>query len=390
MFQRTTAINKLLKLKKRKKVIQGGTWAGKTYGIMAVIIDNLLANADEHYTIVAETIPAIKKGALKDFKEIMMETNRWHDEYYNATDRMYKFQSGSIIEFNAYDTVGKAQAAGKRTGLFINEAPYVSHEIANALIMRTSDIVWIDFNPTLEFWAHKEIVPQEDSEFIKLNYKDNEALPQSILDELMDRVERAKTSDYWSNWCKVYVDGEIGRLDGVVFDNWATIDRIDKDANLVGYGMDFGYSNDPTTLIACYELDNSYIWDEVIYQKGMLNSDIVNRMKDLEVNREIFADSADPKSIKEISLHGFRIKGAKKGRDSINFGLQLLQEKPFKVTSRSTNLINELRSYRWDKDRDGNTVNKPIDAFNHGIDAMRYLAVMKMKKKGTTSYSFSK
>ena len=152
MFYRTTAVNKILRLKKRKKIIQGGTWAGKTYGIMAVIINYLSINSGRHCTVITETIPAIKKGALANFFEILMITKRWNQSFYNATDRIYKFPNGSIIEFNSFDSVGKAQAAGKRTDLFINEAPYIAYDVADALIMRTSGNVWIDFNPTHEFW----------------------------------------------------------------------------------------------------------------------------------------------------------------------------------------------------------------------------------------------
>lgn len=382
MFKRTTAINKLLALKKRKKVIQGGTWAGKTYGIVSVIINYLAENENKTFTVVAETIPAIKKGALKDFKEIMMLTGRWIQERYNATDRSYRFANGSSIEFSSFENVGRAQAAGKRTDLFINEAPYISFDIASALMMRTSENIWIDFNPTIEFWAHTEVATGEDCDFIILKYTDNESLPETIKQELLSKIEKAKTSEYWKNWCRVYIDGEIGSLQGVVFDNWQIVDSIPEGAELIGCGMDFGYSNDPTTLMACYKFNNQIYWDELIYQKGLLNNQIADLIKSKELGRAfIYADSSEPKSIAEIAQHGINIIGADKGKDSIVFGISILQEQPFYITSRSTNCIKELRSYMWDKDKEGKELNKPIDTWNHCIDGMRYLAMHKLSNK---------
>jgi phage terminase large subunit len=154
MFQRTEAIDKLLNLSKRKRVVQGGTWAGKTYGIIACMIDRATKKPGFTGTVVAETIPALKSGALKDFKKIMQETGRWREDRFNASELHYTFASGYKLEFRSFDSVGKAQAAGKREDLFINEAPYIPYEIADALIMRSTELVWIDFNPTAEFWGH--------------------------------------------------------------------------------------------------------------------------------------------------------------------------------------------------------------------------------------------
>ena len=392
-FQRTTAINKLLALDKRKKIIQGGTWAGKTYGIIPILINKSASLNNKHITVVAETVDAVRKGALKDFKEVMQSTGRWNEDNYHGTNRMYTFPAtGSVIEFQAYDTLGKAKAAGKRTDLFINEAQYTTFEIADALIMRTSEDIWLDFNPTFEFWAHTEIMPQDDSCFCLLKYTDNEAIPQTILDELNNKLEKAYhnpqgerkdpnniKSSYWANWCNVYIDGEVGKLEGVIFENWNTIDSVPPNAQLLGAGMDFGYTNDPTTMIAAYRYNNQIIFDEVIYQKGLGNSDIAGLAKGF--GGWIYADSAEPKSIAEIKAYGVRIKAAEKGTDSIRFGINILQELDMVVTNRSANLIKELRHYMWAKDKEGNSTQKPIDAFNHGIDAMRYLAMMVLKKK---------
>ena len=268
--------------------------------------NKLQTNTNRIFTVVAETIPAIKKGALHDLKTIMQDTHRWVETSYNGTDRVYAFANGSTIEFNSFDSVGKAKAAGKRTDLFINEAPYISFEIADALIGRTSGNIWLDFNPDFENWVHQEIVPNTDCEFIILKYSDNEALPETILGELRLKQEKAKTSQYWANWCRVYIDGEIGNLDGAVFQRWKIVDELPKDARLLGIGLDFGYTNDPTAAIGVYKYDDKVYIDELIYQTGLLNSQIYDLLKDYHTL--IVADSAEPKSIAELKARGLNIE----------------------------------------------------------------------------------
>ena len=226
------------------------------------------------------------------------------------------------------------------------------------------------------------MAPETDAELIILNYKDNEALQDTIVNELEANRIKALTSDYWSNWCKVYLDGQVGALEGVIFNNWNEIDRIPEEAQLVGYGLDFGFTNDPTSVIAVYRLDNSIYVDEIVYQKGLANSEIAALLKSQQITGPIYADSAEPKSISDLSKYGLRVMGAQKGRDSINFGISVLQEYDMFVTKRSQNLKDELNRYHWMKDKEGRSMNVPIDAFNHAIDALRYLAIMKLKKSG--------
>lgn len=385
----TTAIRKIAEatFNKRIKVIQGGTWAGKTYGILPVIIDYYRKRSGLRGEIVAETVPAVKSGAVKDFEEIMNTTLRdgvvlWDDKRYNRSDRVYTFESGSKLKFGAYDTVGKAKASGKRDDLFLNECNNIKKEIADALIIRTSGNVWMDFNPVSEFWVHTDYVGKDDVEFLILTYKDNEALPKSILKMLEDRIEKAKTSKYWENWVNVYVHGQIGSLQGTCIEGWNTIDKIPDGARLLGYGLDFGYSDDPSACVALYRYDGGYIFDEILYKKSLSNRNIYHELKDHERSL-IVADSAEPKSIDEIKSYGLTIKGATKGKDSIAFGIKMLNDNDISVTSSSLNLIKELRSYTWKKARDGSTLNIPIDDFNHAIDAMRYIftEINKPKKR---------
>ena len=370
MFQTTTAIRKLHALNKRKKVIQGGTSAGKTFGILPILIDRCLRTPNLETSVVSESIPHLRRGAIKDFLKIMMYTNRYRDNQWNRSTLKYTFVNGSYIEFFSVEQPDKLRGA-RRNVLYVNEANNVPFEAYNQLAIRTSGDIWIDFNPTANFWAHKEVAPQEDADFITLTYKDNEALSDTIVDEIELAREKGKTSEYWANWWKVYGLGQIGSLDGVCIKEWNEI-VLPIEARLLCYGMDFGYSNDPTTLIGLYKYNDAYIFDEVIYQKKLLNSDISNLLTTNNITDVIYADSAEPKSIAELKTYRHKVLPCTKGKDSIVYGINLINQNNIYVTSRSTNLIKELQSYTWVKDREGNTVNKPIDAFNHCIDAARY------------------
>jgi len=368
MFQRTTAINKILALKKRIKIVQGGTSAGKTYGILPILIDRAAKTPNTEISVVSESIPHLRRGALRDFLKIMKSINRYVDDRYNKTLLKYEFANGSFIEFFSADDSSKLRG-GRRSILYINECNSVSFESFNELSIRTKDECFLDYNPTAEFWVQTELEGQEDAEKIILTYKDNEALDKGIIDQIEKNIKKAETSNYWKNWVRVYVDGEMGQLEGVVFSNWKPIDTIPNEARLIGIGVDFGYTNDPTSIIEVYKMNETRILNEVTYQTGLLNSDIA---KILPRDVPVYADSAEPKSIADIQRYGITIKGVTKGRDSINYGIDVMQRENYLVTSQSTNLIKELRSYCWDTDKTGKRLNKPIDNFNHAIDAVRY------------------
>ena len=268
----------------------------------------------------------------------------------------------------------------------MNEANNVPFEAYTQLSIRTSGDIWIDFNPTANFWAHREVANQPDADFITLTYLDNEALPDTIVKDIESARERAKTSEYWSNWWKVYGLGQIGSLEGVCIKEWKEI-KLPLEARLLCYGMDFGYSNDPTTLIALYKYNNAYIFDEIIYQKKLLNSDISKLLKENDIREIVYADSAEPKSIAELKTYGHKVLPCTKGKDSIVYGINLINQNEIYVTDRSKNLIKELQSYTWMKDREGNTINKPIDAFNHCIDAARYAITSQLKNPNKGSYN---
>jgi len=368
MFIKTTAIRKILSLKKRIKIIQGGTSAGKTFGILPVLIDRAARTEGIEISVVAETIPHLRRGALKDFLKIMKWTGRFFEDRFNKSLLRYEFANGSVIEFFSADDSSKLRGA-RRDILYINECNNVTFDAYNELSIRTRKEVYLDFNPANEFWVHKELKDEPDSDFLILTYKDNEALDQSIIDQIEKNRDKAKTSTYWANWWKVYGEGQLGMLEGVVFSNWKQIDTIPKEAKLVGIGLDFGYTNDPTAIIEIYVYNQQRIVNEIKYQTGLLNSDIA---KILPKNVIVYADSSEPKSIDDIRRYGITIKGVTKGKDSINYGIDVMQRQEYLVTSNSSNLIKELRSYIWDTDKQGKRLNKPIDYFNHGIDALRY------------------
>jgi phage terminase large subunit len=368
MFQRTTATNKVLALKRRIKIIQGGTSASKTYSILAVLIDKAIRTPNLEISVVAESIPHLRRGALRDFLKILKWTNRYYDDNFNKSLLTYQLKNGSTFEFFSADDSSKLRGA-RRDILYINECNNVTFESYNELSIRTKKEVYLDFNPANEFWVHTELKDESDTDFIILTYKDNEALDDSIVQQIEKNREKAKTSSYWANWWKVYGEGQVGSLEGVVFSNWKQITKLPEEAQLIGIGLDFGYTNDPTAIIEIYNYNGTRIINELVYRTGMLNSDIA---KELPNNVPIYADSAEPKSIEEIRRYGKTIKAVTKGKDSINYGIDVMQRNNYLVTSNSGNLIKELRSYCWDTDKTGTRLNKPIDHFNHAIDALRY------------------
>ena len=368
MYKRTTATNKVLALKNRIKIVQGGTSASKTYSILAVLIDKALRKDGLEISIVAESIPHLRRGALKDFVKILKWTNRFNDQQLNKSLLTYQFKNGSVVEFFSADDASKLRGA-RRDILYINECNNVTFEAYNELAIRTKREVYLDFNPANEFWVHKELKDEPDTDFIILTYKDNEALDESIVSQIEKNRDKAATSSYWANWWRVYGLGEVGSLEGVVFNNWKEIDTIPDEAKLVGIGLDFGYTNDPTAAIEIYNYNGTRIVNELVYRTGMVNSDIA---KILPSGVIIYADSSEPKSIEEIRRQGKTIKGVTKGADSINYGIDVMQRQEYLVTKQSTNLIKELRSYCWDTDKQGQRMRKPIDHYNHAIDALRY------------------
>lgn len=374
-FQRTTAINKLLAMRKRVKVVEGGTSAGKTHGIIPILINKCTLTPRLKVTVVAETIPALREGAVDIFKNVMQETGRWIEGNWRGQPMEYRFSNGSRMQFYSFDTVGKAKAAGKRDILFLNEANHISYPIADALMIRSNE-TWIDYNPDRRFWVHSEVLTQDDAEFIRLMYTDNEACPKEVVQMLYQRIEKAKTSDYWHNWCEVYVYGRPGRVQGLIFDDWQSIDKIPwEECTSITYGVDFGFSSDPTVVLKLGRVNDTRYVDQVVYQKGLLLSDLSKMLEQYGVEKGkdlLVCDSAEPRSIAELRKMGWNAVGVKKGKDSIRHGINALKALSIFVSAKASDVWEEYNNYKWRTDKDENELPEPEDSHNDAMDALRY------------------
>jgi phage terminase large subunit len=382
MLQKTTAQNKIAQLKKRVRIVRGGTSSSKTFSIIPMLITYAVQKDNTEISIVSESIPHLRRGAIRDFLKIMQMVGMYDPNKWNKSSLTYTFSNNSFIEFFSADQPDKLRGA-RRDVLFINECNNVDWESYYQLAIRTRKFIYLDYNPVSEFWVDTELIGDEDSEMIILTYKDNEALDPSIVAEIEKAREKGETSSYWANWFRVYGLGQIGNLEGVIFSNYQLIDTIPSDARLLGCGVDFGYSVDPTAIVEVYQYNDQRIIKEICYRTGMLNSDIA---KVLPKGVPVYADSAEPKSIEEIRRFGISIKGVTKGKDSINYGIQVMQGQSYMITKDSTNLIKELRGYCWDKGKDGKTLPIPVGD-DHIIDAWRYFEMESLGlKKNFGSY----
>jgi phage terminase large subunit len=367
MLQETTAQKKIARLNKRVRIVRGGTSSSKTFSIIPMLITYAVKTPRCEISVVAESIPHLRRGAIRDFLKIMEMVGMYSPDKWNKSSLTYTFSNDSFIEFFSADQPDKLRGA-RRDVLFINECNNIEWESYYQLAIRTRRFIYLDYNPVSEFWVDTELIGDADSEMVILTYKDNEALDASIVKEIEKAREKGKTSEYWRNWFQVYGLGQIGNLEGVVFSNYQLVDSIPDEAKLIGYGLDFGYSNDPTALVAVYLFNGQRYIDQILYRTGMMNGEIA---KHIESGVICYADSAEPKSIEEIRRYGKTIRGVTKGKDSINYGIQVMQEQAYFITKRSTDLIKELRGYIWDKDKSGNTMNRPIGV-DHALDAFRY------------------
>ena len=383
--KKTIAFHRLKELQSRIRIVKGGTSASKTVSILCLLIDYAIRNSGKEISVVSESIPHLRRGAYKDFCQILKGLNRYKDNQLNKSTLKYTFTNGSYIEFFSTDQSDKLRGS-RRTDLYINECNNVPFDAYQQLAVRTSGTIWLDYNPSNLFWVDKELIGQPDTDYITLTYKDNDALSESIIREIEKAKEKAKTSTYWANWWKVYGLGEQGSLEGVCIPDWKEIDRIPEDARLMAYGMDFGYSVDPTTLISLYKWNEAYIYDEVLYKKGMLNRDISRFISQQDIKENIVADSAEPKSIAELQGYGHSIYGVSKGRDSVVYGINLINQNEIYVTARSKNLKRELQGYVWAKDKEGNTLQKPTGEHPDCIDAARYVLTDQLENPNKGEY----
>ena len=364
-FKETTATRKILQLSKRIRCIPGGTSASKTVSILLYLI--AMAQIDDRPTltsIVSESFPHLRRGAMRDFLMIMQEHKYFRDDRWNKSECVYVFETGSKIEFFSVDQPDKLRGA-RRDRLFINEANNIPFDAFEQLEVRTKEFIFLDWNPTQEFWYYTDVKGKRtDVEELTLTYKDNEALSKEIIDSIEQRMNR-------SGWWQVYGLGQLGEVEGKIYKDWKIIDEIPHEARLERYGLDFGYTNDPTAIIGLYYYNGGFIINEICYQKGLSNKQIADTLNGLE-KRLVIADSAEPKSIDEIRGYGINIIGCKKGADSVRQGIAFVQDQKTSVTKQSINIIREYRNYLWKVDNNNRILNEPETAFKHSMDAISY------------------
>lgn len=368
-YRDTTSTNKIFSLRKRIRAVAGGTAASKTISILVWLIDycNDPRQTNKLVTVTSESYPHLQKGAMLDFQNIMKDRKYWRDELWHDTKHIYSFETGNKLEFATFDTYSKSHGS-RRDVLFVNEGNNMAYNIVDQLMVRTREVVWLDWNPTSEFWFYQNILGvRDDVDFITLTYKDNEALDEMTIKE----IESHKNNRVW--W-QVYGLGQLGVLEGRIYTNWIEFDEIPEEAQLRRYGLDFGYTNDPTVIIAIYYWNDMYILDEVCYLKGLSNKAIADILEGRE-RAMVVADSAEPKSIDEIHNYGINIVGAKKGQGSVYQGIQWVQGLKIGITKRSVKTLKAYRNYLFAKDKNDVTINDPDDTiheWSNPMDAIRY------------------
>jgi phage terminase large subunit len=369
MFKRTTAVNKIGAMKARKRVIQGGTSASKTYSILAILINKALKTNNLEISVVAESIPHLRRGALKDFVKIMVWIERFEEDCFNKSTLTYRFSNGSYIEFFSADQPDKLRGA-RRNILYVNEANNIDFESYYQLAIRTSDVIYIDFNPTVEFWAHTEVLKEEDSEFLKLNYLDNEALPETIVREIEQNKEKAKTSDYWANWWQVYGLGEVGQQQELVFPPFEVVSERPERFQKYVYGLDFGYQH-PSAMVKVYYCEEELYVEEVIYKQFITDLPMELEQKQIEKNVEIICDSARPDLVSILARAGYYTLKADK---RVEKGLDAVRKCKVYIHESARNTIAENRKYKYKKIN--GVLTETIDKTNDdAMDALRYAAL---------------
>ena len=356
-------------------VNQGGTSSGKTYSIMQVLFMMGIEQAGLIMTVVGQDVPNLKKGSYRDAKTILAGSQMlslWYPTI-NESDRIIRCINGSLIEFTSYKDEQDARN-GKRDVLFVNEANGISYEIFWQLYMRTRLRVFIDYNPSARFWVHEKLIGKPDVLLIISDHRSN----MFLTEEQHTMIENIDDDELW----KVYARGKTGRITGLVYTDWDIVEEMppQEEWKMCAYGLDWGFVNDSTALEQVV-LAHGDLWlDERIYDVGLTNPQIAQRMKENGITSrdEVIADSAEMKSIAELNGMGLHVVPCVKGAGSIMNGIDIVKRYKLHVTRRSTGIRKELLNYKWKVGKDGEPTNEPIDAFNHGLDAVRYVCSKKL------------
>ena len=351
-----------------KKIIveQGGTRSGKTYNIILWIIFNYCAqNNGKVITVCRKSFPSLRATVMRDFIGILQAYDVYQESNHNKSNSEYHL-FGNLVEFISLDMPQKIRGR-KRDLLFVNEGNELYYEDMQQLLFRTQDKIILDFNPSDEYhWIYDKLITRDDCAFFKTTYLDNPFIEDSIKLE----IERLRDTDeqYW----QIYGLGERSSSRSTIF-TYAEVNQIPVDANLIAYGMDFGYTNDPTTFVSVYSEGHNLYIKEHLYRTHMTTSDISLFLKEEKLlGNPIYADSAEPRLISELRRMGHNIFPSIKGKDSVNAGIDLLKRYKIHILASSSNAISEFRNYKWKEDRSGALVNIPEDKHNHIIDPCRY------------------
>ena len=366
----TNVFHKAYRSNTRLVCLQGGTRSSKTYSLCQLFIVKCLQETGKVFTICRKTLPALKGTAYRDVLEILKQLNLYTEANHNKSELSYTL-NGNLIEFISVDQPVKIRGR-KRNYLWLNEANEFNYEDYQQLILRTTEQIYLDYNPSDPYsWIYEKVHTRNDCTFIKSTYKANPFLDADTIAE----IERLKDidPDYW----RVYGLGEIGTVQTMIFRNFNLVDSVQ--GKLVGYGLDFGFTNSPTALVEVRQLDDSLYIKELLYEKRLTNTDLGNKMKQLGISRqvEIVGDSAEPKSIEELYRQGFNIKPANKGA-GIHLGIDIMRRYKLNITKDSLNAIKEFRSYKWATDKNGDVLNTPVKVNDHLVDACRYLCLNKL------------
>ena len=360
----------------RVLVNQGGTSSGKTYCIMQRLIAISMEEPNLVITVAGQDLPNLKVGAMRDTGNIIAGQDMLSEWFcWNRSENILTGKNGSLIEFKSYDGEQDAKS-GKRDYLFVNEANGIPYAVYWQLAIRTRRQVFIDYNPTSRFWVHEQIIGAKDVRLIISDHRGNIFLTE----EEHRRIESISDPELW----KVYARGRTGSITGLVFQRFNVVDELPpaSEWKMHGYGLDFGFTNDPTALVHVV-LAHGELWlDELLYATDMTNPDIAAVMRENNIRAidEVIADSAEPKSIRELQNMGMRgVRGCSKGADSIRTGIDIMKRYTLNVTRRSTGLRKELLAYKWKQNRDGGQTSEPVDGWNHALDATRYWCLEKLK-----------
>lgn len=349
--------------------LQGSARSGKTYNVMIWLILYALKVPRIKISVVRATLPALKGSVLEDFLEIMHRLNIYNERHFNKTDLVYWFRSRSTIEFFSASDEQRLRGR-KRDILFVNEANELNAIQFQQLKMRTTRLTIIDYNPSFseEHWIAKDFNHDPRTYHFVSTYKDNPFLEQTIIDELESL--KAKNKSLW----QIFGEGKMAQVEGLIFTNVETIDAFPRHIKRTFLGIDFGFTNDPTAIVEV-AFDGVFLYlDEICYRTQMLQQDIIRTLKTRQ-GVKVISESADPRLIEEIYRAGINIHPVRKYAGSIETGITWMLQYPLKVTAHSTNILKELHNYVFSQDKEGKFLNVPIDAYNHAIDATRYVCM---------------